>query len=314
MKDTLSIDIQGMSVFVKENIPGYINNPFALENDIKSIEYISLMRGRCSFSYIEQCKAIFVTSNYNLVKKVNQFINKTSSTTKVNLIISDTDLITICWIKTDNNPVFTKELLMKYSRITGIEITADFKTCIIEKVNIFEKSGEIDEGTAKEILELHVIKRIYQETAGDLENVEAIDLVQIKDTFLNEKVDERFKDKLAEKDNTIIGLQTQNDKYSNLLYKVARDKASLSRWVFLIVIYGFTIAFEIILIIFGIMEFLSSGFSLATLLYGAVAIIQAVFHIIDLGSNKRINKISMKIYQRVYDVTLDKLFSDKGIK
>ena len=70
-------DEEGLKKHLKENIPSYSSGSSdkMLENDIKSLYYIKRLRKGKTVNSIEKCKAVFVTSNHNLVKNVKEFLN-----------------------------------------------------------------------------------------------------------------------------------------------------------------------------------------------------------------------------------------------
>lgn len=70
----------------------------AIENDIKSVCYISMLRKGIQTSRIEKCRYIFVTP-YRYLKIATNEVVEGKSDTDIGLVIDDLDLTTILWFK-----------------------------------------------------------------------------------------------------------------------------------------------------------------------------------------------------------------------
>lgn len=93
------IDYVGLKNHLIRQIPQYGKHPKMLENDASAIGAIMVKRAGVAYSDIESCNAIFVTTNYTLVRQGNQFLHYPPYSMHIAPIISDTDLTTILWIK-----------------------------------------------------------------------------------------------------------------------------------------------------------------------------------------------------------------------
>lgn len=93
------IDYVGLKEHLIKQIPQYGKHPKMLENDASAIGAIMVKRAGATYSDIESCNAIFVTTNYTLVRKGNQFLHYSPYSMHIAPIISDMDLTTILWIK-----------------------------------------------------------------------------------------------------------------------------------------------------------------------------------------------------------------------
>ncbi|MBD5133371.1 MAG: hypothetical protein HDT38_02690 [Clostridiales bacterium] len=93
------IDYVGLKDYLIKQIPQYGKHPKMLENDVSAIGAIMVKRAGVTYTDIESCNAIFVTTNYTLVRKGNQFLHYSPYSMHIAPIISDTDLTTILWIK-----------------------------------------------------------------------------------------------------------------------------------------------------------------------------------------------------------------------
>lgn len=99
------IDEEGLKESLKENIQ--YSNDEALERDIKSISAITRLRSGRTTIKIEESRAIFVTTNFKLVKEVNSYLNIDEELTGIMPIISDYALTNLLWLK---KPLVAKNL------------------------------------------------------------------------------------------------------------------------------------------------------------------------------------------------------------
>ena len=102
-KDDGSVDEQKMlgetelKQFIKDNTPHYTEAN--LENDVKSALAIHRLRGDYTSNDIETCRFIFVTNNYDFTRAFNTYYKENISKRTFQLIISDSNLSAITWIK-----------------------------------------------------------------------------------------------------------------------------------------------------------------------------------------------------------------------
>ncbi|HHD2737780.1 TPA: hypothetical protein ACOTGN_001388 [Clostridium perfringens] len=99
------IDEEGLKESLKKNIQ--YSNDEALERDIKSISAITRLRSGRTTIKIEESRAIFVTTNFKLVKEVNSYLNIDEELTGIMPIISDYALTNLLWLK---KPLVAKNL------------------------------------------------------------------------------------------------------------------------------------------------------------------------------------------------------------
>lgn len=98
-KENTYIDYNGLKSDLVKTIPQYGKHPRMLENDVLAIADVMVNRLGMKYRDIESCNAIFVTTNYKLVRKVNNFLHYPVESMYITPIISDTDLTTVLWIK-----------------------------------------------------------------------------------------------------------------------------------------------------------------------------------------------------------------------
>lgn len=115
--------------------------------DVESISAISRLRAGKIFSKLEECKAIFVTTNYELVKSSTIFLNK-KPFEQIGYVISDVELTTFLWLKNfRTNPDLPKFKLIENARLSmqpNPVIMERFKDAL-EKLNSMGLINEVDE-------------------------------------------------------------------------------------------------------------------------------------------------------------------------
>lgn len=93
------IDYTGLRERLIKKIPQYKRHPAMLDNDVDAISSIMIDRAGVTYSEIEACPAIFVTTNYHLARESNCFLQYPPYTMYIAPTISDMDLTTILWVK-----------------------------------------------------------------------------------------------------------------------------------------------------------------------------------------------------------------------
>lgn len=93
------IDYKGLKKHLTNKMPGYGVREARMENDIDAISAIMIKRAGLTYTELESCGAIFVTTNYDLVRESNKFLKYKAYTHYITPTMSDTDLTTILWVK-----------------------------------------------------------------------------------------------------------------------------------------------------------------------------------------------------------------------
>jgi hypothetical protein len=92
------IDESKLEAYLREEI-AYREESSALLCDVASISAIGRLRGGYETRYIEECKAVFVTSNALLAKATHDFLTQDSSNGLAPYCVTDTFLTTFLWLK-----------------------------------------------------------------------------------------------------------------------------------------------------------------------------------------------------------------------
>ena len=91
------IDEEGLREELKNNIKW--RSPDSMEADLESVTGIHKVRGSIQSEQIEHCKAVFVTTNGKLASVANRFYKENNSEKTFPLIITDSDLAALTWVK-----------------------------------------------------------------------------------------------------------------------------------------------------------------------------------------------------------------------
>lgn len=93
------IDYKGLKNYLTLKMPGYGAREARMGNDVDAISSIMIKRAGLRYTSLESCGAIFVTTNYDLVRESNVFLKYKPYTQYITPTMSDTDLTTILWVK-----------------------------------------------------------------------------------------------------------------------------------------------------------------------------------------------------------------------
>lgn len=168
------IDERGLIDFLIEN---YAYNKEkaegVIERDVKSIASIERIREGKKCNKIEDCKAVFVTTNYNLVNYTEKCLgNKRYE--EIGPLITDVDLITVLWLKSfKSNPDLPKLKLIENAR-ASLELTSTMIKRVKDVIEKMEKEGIINQAdiVSGNIQELNYYrKEIMEQIDGDEENI-----------------------------------------------------------------------------------------------------------------------------------------------
>ena len=84
---------------LRDAIPSFTFNQQALDRDVASISAIMRLRGTASYFYIEECHALFVTTNQKLVRVVGDVLMAKSTPGAVPPALTDYNLTNLLWLK-----------------------------------------------------------------------------------------------------------------------------------------------------------------------------------------------------------------------
>ena len=313
MNSEYFIDEKGLAEHLKEKIPAYNNIEKALENDVTTISYIYRLRKGKKPSSIENCRAIFITNNFNLVKYANSFLNDIQT---VGCVMTEIDFTILMWLKNGaKNSKIPKEILVSNALAATEEITDNFMEGVLLKIKKYQEEGLFDEENAGLILEnIYLRRELVEKCNGNPEefSIEILQSVQEKYEqeiiqkagyntikLSNELEVERHKRHEAETEKTTLIDNIKAD-----AKEVAKKGQRLTKIVSTSLIAVLFIFFGG----FGIYATIVSGINGKISILGIVAILFSGFGIIDfLYSKLRFAlKLSNWLGNKVYDFIYDK--------
>lgn len=201
LEDKGYLDLDELKKRLEENIKySDKSKDIAVENDVESISAISRLRGRQQPYSIENCKAIFVTTNLGIIRTLQELYNDRFSKGEISFAISDMDLTAILWLKCYDKKSNLPCLKLMESVYAACCPTQEIMESFIEKVSILEKEGQITNDEALYMRSQLVKKDVLELTENDPDKITLETVInvreRIKDSYLSKQNDE-FKQKEA---------------------------------------------------------------------------------------------------------------------
>lgn len=226
------VDEKKLTDFLMEN---YAENKETMEGivdrDVKSIAAIGRIRKDNKYKKIEDCKAIFVTTNYNLVEFAEKCLEH-KKYEEIGYIITDVELITILWLKSfKSNPDLPKLKLIENAR-TALELTSTMMKRVKDVIEKMEKEGTINQAdiVSSNIQELNYYKReIMEKIDGDEENINEETILGVIDKenirLRNELLIEKEKNKIIKRENEKV--KEENEELKKTIKESCKNRAHL---------------------------------------------------------------------------------------
>ena len=226
------VDEKKLTDFLMEN---YAENKETMEGivdrDVKSIAAIGRIRKDNKYKKIEDCKAIFVTTNYNLVEFAEKCLEH-KKYEEIGYIITDVELITILWLKSfKSNPDLPKLKLIENAR-TALELTSTMMKRVKDVIEKMEKEGTINQAdvVSSNIQELNYYKReIMEKIDGDEENINEETILGVIDkeniSLRNELLIEKEKNKIIKRENEKA--KEENEELKKTIKESCKNRAHL---------------------------------------------------------------------------------------
>lgn len=95
-------------------------NPKTIENDVKSVSAIMRLRDGKEYRKLEDCNAIFVTTNKDIRNETNKLLNLDVNF-KISPVVSDMDLTAIVWLKSMINNKHLPEMKLTENAMAAIK-------------------------------------------------------------------------------------------------------------------------------------------------------------------------------------------------
>lgn len=215
------IDYVGLRAYLTNKIPSYGVHPKMLDNDVSAVASIMVRRSGMTYSDIESCEAIFVTTNYSLVRHGNQFLHYPPYTMHITPIISDMDITTILWVK------YAMTMCADISQLQLVEYARAALTPSVSVMDTFNsiarrlvKKGSMTEDEAANIrYSAYARAEIATACGGDPANLDDTSILAVRD-----RVKEQYAIQETERANKAVA----DLRKANRAVKAARTSANLT--------------------------------------------------------------------------------------
>lgn len=292
-----------------------------IEQDVKSISAVARLRKGIKYNKLEKCKAIFVTTSSNLIKHIDDFLQK-KPFEEMGIAISDIELTTVLWLKTfKKNPDLPKIKLIENAR-TALEpstaIMKNFKETLVK----MQKSGIINDVDVIENIQegwYNKSEEFMEKIRGNEDNInpQVIKGVFAKENdnlkqelILEKEVNKRLEKNIEEKQERIIKAKEKIEleykqkaqKYSNIASKTIN--------IITILLFIFLIIVDICYLINNVEEFTIFGMVFLRIIFEVLGLIDSIFpkfKTIQKFCNNKINKISERWYIRKIEEKKNKI-------
>lgn len=182
--DRAYIDSEQLKTSIRNKIAGYRKNDAKLQNDIDAVSSIIVKRDGLRFSRLETCLALFVTTNYSLVRECNQFLGYQMYKQDIPPIISDVDLTTIVWLRYGYaNPDIPRLLLVRHAAAAVNASDAVLENFFKILQNLEKRGGITAEEAAYMRYDIYTRAEIMQICDGEPENVTEVNVRTILESL-----------------------------------------------------------------------------------------------------------------------------------
>ncbi|MGP1541264.1 hypothetical protein [Peptostreptococcus stomatis] len=214
-------------------------NETAKMNDVKSVAAIQTLRRGNIFKKIEECKALFVTTNYNLVYAVRKYMDNTSGS--VPLLISDLDLTSLLWLKNPKRFSGFPALKIIESARISLEPTEQIRAEFIKKIEQFKNEPTVTEERAANYRQLiytekEKLMELIDATPENIPNLQIQDLEDLSREHYNSQLNNENKE-LKERNQQIERIiRKKSDEKADRAYKITEKILKIIfRIVFIII-------------------------------------------------------------------------------
>lgn len=197
-----------------------------IENDVASISAIMRIRKGKEYRKMEECPAIFVTTNNDIRRETNHLLNL-DEIFKISPVISDIDLTAVLWLKSLSTHKNIPELKLTENALAALKPTTSIKNRFNESVQKL-KSNKTQITTTQ----LHnlLCSNYYSENLmdainGDLNKINPNLILKTYESTLEEnKIIERKSKLLEEKNdellNKLMEKEQHDKKYKDNIYSI----------------------------------------------------------------------------------------------
>lgn len=220
-----------------------------LENDVKSISSIYILRNGINTTNIENCRAIFVTSNLRFATVIRKYENESNKRyNSVPLCISDLELTTLLWLKNHKRfSAFPMMRIIETARLST-EPTEQIRIEFIKKVEMIKKESNCTEEMAAGLRRIIYNNKedLMELIAGNPENISSLEPLSL------EQMAKEYYNSETHKENEKIKLELEGQK--KVLAEGIECRVNKATKAF-DVAYNVTVySFTILILLFGLIS------------------------------------------------------------
>ena len=188
------IDIDGLSEHIKKRIPQYEKSFDMLKNDVDAIGSIIALRNGMVYETVETCPAIFVSTNYSLIRESNYFLKYLAYKQRIAPSMSDTDLTTILWLKYGFSDQSVPRLLLVQHASAAIAPTDAVLNKFFQVTKNLEERGSLSPDEAAFIrYDIYARAEIASLCGGETSAIDDTSVLAIRD-----RIKERYEKETAD--------------------------------------------------------------------------------------------------------------------
>lgn len=160
----------------------------AIENDVASISAIIRLRHGKEYRKLEECPAIFVTTNWDVRNETNKLLNL-DTTYKIAPAISDLDLTAIVWLKSLVNNKDLPEMKLTENAMAAVKSTEGIRRRFNQiKDNINSRKTDVNASTLHNLLcSNYFVEKLMINVDGDVNKIDTGILIRTYENTIKEK-------------------------------------------------------------------------------------------------------------------------------
>ena len=309
VKDKGFLDLQELKDKLDQNLRNIGKNPkdISIENDIESISAISRLRGKaCPYS-IENCKAIFVTTNIVILRTLYELYSERFYKGEICFAITDVDLTSMLWLKSFDKQTNLPCLKLLENAYAACCPSPEVMASFIDKVIQLEMEGRITNEEALLMRTQHSVKE-------DIVRLSENNPDKISDDLVLE-VKKRIIDELNKKNQSKIDeLNSENKKYRDKKLQAYNEAENMARTGSISLEKYLKLIFKLLFLGLGVMAIILTIYSYIIdskklTLIGATIVLSNAIGLIDTFVDKFgfVSKCITKIKHKKFD----KLYGEK---
>ena len=197
--------------YIRDNTSHYTNEN--LENDVKSALAIHRLRGDNPSCEIEKCRYIFVTNNYDFTRLFNKYYKSNINANTFQLIISESDLSAITWLKCGEIEKLPETELLK-NAYCALQPIPEIMKKVEEILQKLKSSGQL---TAEQVVALRA-SRVFQNeiwinSFGETDSVTVMSVQEAQRKYQEQLIsDEKKRREAEERENAVKQRKLQNER------------------------------------------------------------------------------------------------------